>query len=474
MNTPDPRAAAIFLLVLCFCLPLVSCISDDPGDAAQGLGQVIEALSTPRSLATPQSLATPRALATPRSLATPQGLGAPRDLATPRGLESPRALVTPRPLVTPRSLAVEATQAPTPQPDTTASKPASVAVEVVAEGLEVPWAMAFAPDGRILVTERPGRIRVVKDGALLDAPFATLDVAHVSEAGLMGIALHPRFAENGHLFVCYTYQGGAGGGFGAGSGGRLINRVARLTDVDGAGVDHHVVLDGIPGARNHNGCRLGFGPDGKLYVTMGDAQEPDRAQDLTSPSGKVLRINSDGAGPGDNPFRGPGQSSLVYAYGLRNPQGLAWRPDTGDLFITDHGPRREDEINILQPGGNYGWPDALGLVGDSQYIDPILSFTPTIALSGAAFYNGDTLPEEWNGSFVFATLRAGHLHRVILRGPDYRTVESHERLFQGEFGRLRAVAMSPDGHLYFTTSNRDGRGRPRTGDDKLLRLVGVP
>ena len=165
---------------------------------------------------------------------------------------------------------------------------------------------------------------------------------------------------------------------------------------------------------------------------------------------------------------------MVYAYGLRNPQGLAWYPDTGDLFITDHGPRREDEINILQPGGNYGWPDALGPVGDSQYIDPILSFTPTIALSGAAFYDGNTLPEDWYGSFVFATLRAEHLHRVILRGPDYRTVESHERLFQGEFGRLRAVAMSPDGHLYFTTSNRDGRGRPRPGDDKLLRLVGVP
>ena len=329
----------------------------------------------------------------------------------------------------------------------------------------MPWALAFAPDGRILVTERPGRIRVIKDGALLDAPFATLDVAHVSEAGLMGIALHPRFAENGHLFICYTHRDDRGG---------LLNRVARLTDIDGAGVDHHVVLDGIPGARNHDGCRLGFGPDGKLYVTMGDAQEPDRAQDLTSPSGKVLRINPDGGAPDDNPFQGPGQSNLIYAYGLRNPQGLAWHPDTGDLFITDHGPRREDEVNILQPGGNHGWPDALGPVGESQYVDPILSFTPTIALSGAAFYDGDTLPEEWNGSFVFATLRAEHLHRVTLRGPDYRTVESHDRLFQGEFGRLRAVAMSPDGHLYFTTSNRDGRGRPRPGDDKLLRLVGVP
>ena len=465
MNTTNGRASVLVVLALCLCLLIVSCISDDPGDAAQGLGQVIEALATPRSLATPESLSTPRALATPRGLATPQSLGAPRELATPDSLATPRSLVTPRALVTPRSLAVEATQDPTLQPDSTESSPRTVAVEVVAEGLQVPWALAFTPDGRILVTERPGRIRVVKDGVLLDAPFATLDVAHVSEAGLMGIALHPGFAENGQLFVCYTYRD---------NGGKLFNRVARLTDVDGTGVDHRVVLDGMPGARNHDGCRLGFGLDGKLYVTMGDAQEPDQAQDLTSPSGKVLRINPDGSAPDDNPFQGPGLSNLVFAYGLRNPQGLAWHPDTGDLFITDHGPRREDEVNILQPGGNYGWPDALGPVEYSEYIDPILSFTPTIALSGAAFYDGDTLPEEWWGNFVFATLRAEHLHRVVLRGPDYRKVESHERLFQGEFGRLRAVAMSPDGHLYFTTSNRDGRGNPHPGDDKLLRLIGVP
>ena len=336
-----------------------------------------------------------------------------------------------------------------------------VSVEVVAEGLEVPWAVAFTPDGRILVTERAGRIRVVQDGVLLESPFATVEAASISESGLMGIALHPDFAANGQLFVCYTYRA---------DGGRLVNRVARLTDVDGLGVDHHVILDGIPGASRHDGCGLGFGPDGKLYITMGDAVEPERAQDLNSLSGKVLRLDPDGGIPGDNPF----PDSPIYTYGHRNPQGLAWHPDTGDLFITEHGPASEDEVNILEAGQNYGWPVALGPVEDPRYIDPILSFTPTLALSGAAFYVGDTLPEEWRGNFIFATLRSAHLHRVVLKAPDFRTVESHQRLFQGRFGRLRAVAMSPDGHLYFTTSNRDGRGQPRPGDDKLLRLIQQP
>ena len=365
--------------------------------------------------------------------------------------------MTPKPLLTPRSLGRTGTQEPPGVTQSPEKSPATVKAEVVVEGLDVPWGMAFTPDGRILITERAGRIQVVKDGALLAIPFATLDVASVSESGLMGIALHPEFEGNGHVFVCYTYR----------DGGRLINRVARLTDVGGEGVDHRTVLDGIPGARNHDGCGLGFGPDGKLYVTMGDAQEADNAQDLGSLSGKVLRLNPDGGIPEDNPFPG----SPVYTYGHRNPQGLDWHPRTGELFITEHGPRSDDEINILESGGNYGWPRTLGTGGDLQYVDPILSFTPTLALSGGAFYTGDTLPEGWRGNFFFAALRSTHLHRVVLRAPDYRTVESHERLFQGEYGRLRAVAMSPDGHLYFTTSNRDGRGSPRRGDDKLLRLV---
>lgn len=336
-----------------------------------------------------------------------------------------------------------------------------VVAETVVEGLEVPWALEFAPDGRILVTERAGRIRVVRDGVLEEAPLADLPVATVSESGLMGIALHPSFKASGFLYVCYTYRD---------AGGRLLNRVARLTDAGGVAKGHRVILDGIPGARNHNGCRLRFGPDGKLYVTMGDAQVPDRAQDLNSLSGKVLRLEADGSVPEDNPIPG----SYVYTYGHRNPQGLDWHPGTGDLFITEHGPATDDEINILIPGGNYGWPRVLGVARDASYVDPILTFTPTVALAGAAFVTGDRLPEDWNGNFLFANLKAAHLHRVVLGPPEFRTVLSHERLFQGQFGRLRAVALSPDGYIYFTTSNRDGRGEPRPGDDRLLRLVSAP
>ena len=337
----------------------------------------------------------------------------------------------------------------------------SITAETVAQGLEVPWALDFAPDGRILVTERAGRIRVIRDGSLQPDPWAVVEVASVSESGLMGLALYPDFGANGHLFVCYTYLDDQG---------RLGNRVARLTDADGVGVQHRVILEGIPAARNHNGCRLGFGPDGKLYVTMGDAQAPDQAQVLGSLSGKVLRLDPDGSIPEDNPFPG----SYVYTYGHRNPQGLDWHPQTGELFITEHGPATNDEINILEPGGNYGWPNVLGAAGDPNFLDPILSFTPTLALAGAAFYTGDKLPQSWQGNYLFANLRSAHLHRVLLEPPDFRTVRSHQRLFQGEFGRLRAVALSPDGHLYFSTSNRDGRGQPRAGDDKLMRLVAAP
>ena len=445
-------------------IALTACASDDfgvewpdrsttPEPPSPGTGGLV----TPQPLATAESLGPPGGLATRRPLEAQRPLATQRGLVTPQVLQTPRTLVTPKPLVTPLRLGTAGTQEPPGVTQSPPKGPATVKAEVVVEGLDVPWGMAFTPDGRILITERAGRIQVVKDGALLAIPFATLDVASVSESGLMGIALHPKFEGNGHVFVCYTYRDGR----------RLINRVARLTDVGGEGVDHRTVLDGIPGARNHDGCGLGFGPDGKLYVTMGDAQEADNAQDLGSLSGKVLRLNPDGGIPEDNPFPG----SPVYTYGHRNPQGLDWHPRTGELFITEHGPRSDDEINILESGGNYGWPRTLGTGGDSQYVDPILSFTPTLALSGGAFYTGDSLPREWNGNFLFAALRASHLHRVALAGPDYRTVEFHERLFDGEFGRLRAVGMSPDGHLYFSTSNRDGRGSAGPGDDKLLRLV---
>ena len=342
-----------------------------------------------------------------------------------------------------------------------------VTAETVAADLEVPWALAFTPDGRMLVTERSGRIRIIQDDQLLEQPMAVLDVGSVSEAGLMGIAVDPDFADNGHLYVCYTYRTGSQGLFNLRGSGGLFNRIARLTDSGGQAGDLRVILDHIPAARNHNGCRMRFGPDGKLYVTMGDAQSANDAQNLDSLSGKILRLERDGSVPADNPFPG----SYIYSYGHRNPQGLDWHPETGDLFITEHGPSEDDEINILAAGGNYGWPRVTGMSSNAAYLDPILAFTPTIALAGAAFYTGESLGSSWDGDFIFANLKGSHLRRIGLKSPDFRSVDSQQILFLEDYGRLRAVALGPDGHIYFSTSNRDGRGRSFPGDDKILRLI---
>ncbi|MHB8992325.1 MAG: PQQ-dependent sugar dehydrogenase, partial [Chloroflexota bacterium] len=220
------------------------------------------------------------------------------------------------------------------------------------------------------------------------------------------------------------------------------------------------------GATIHDGGRLKFGPDGKLYVATGDAATPNQAQDVGSPAGKVLRINPDGSIPEDNPFPG----SPVFTLGHRNPEGLAFRPGTRQLFSTEHGPVGNDEVNLLEAGGNYGWPVVQGAAGDSRFVDPILVFNPAVAPAGATFYGADRL-FEWTGSLFFATLRGQHLHRVVLGGPDSREVVAQERLFEGAFGRLREVVQGPDGLIYFTTSNRDGRGNPAAEDDRILRIT---
>jgi glucose/arabinose dehydrogenase len=339
-----------------------------------------------------------------------------------------------------------------------------VRVEVVAQGLQIPWAIDFAPDGRIFVTERPGRIRVVREGVLQPEPWAQLPVAHEGEGGLLGLALDPNFAQNGFVYVYYTYR----------EGNRLWNRVVRLVERDGRGADPVVLLDRIPGSTIHDGGRIKFGPDGKLYITTGDANNPPLAQDVTSLAGKILRLNPDGTIPEDNPF----SASPVWSYGHRNPQGLAWHPVTGALFSTEHGPSGvppnccHDEVNVIEPGRNYGWPRVFGIARDARFVDPILeSGMDTWAPSGATFYAGDRLPEPWRGRLLFAALRGQHLHRVTLQQPDFRRVEHTEKLFVGAFGRLRDVVQGPDGFLYVTTSNRDGRGLPRAGDDRLLRIV---
>lgn len=345
-------------------------------------------------------------------------------------------------------------------PEMVSTPPFTPQVEVVASNLEVPWSLAFAPDGRLFFTERPGRIRVIVDGQLLPTPVAVLPAVTTAESGLMGLALDPNFQDNGHIYVMYTLRGPQG---------QLFNRVSRLT-VDGnqAG-DEVILLDDIPGAAIHDGGRLKFGPDGKLYVTTGDATVPSLAQDPDSLAGKILRLNPDGTIPEDNPFPG----SPVFTLGHRNPQGLAFSPGPTDaiqLFSTEHGPVGNDEVNVIEAGNNYGWPIVQGISGDPRFTDPVLHFPMAVAPAGATFYTADVL-FPWAGNLFFATLRGQHLHRVVFSSPGSLEIVQQERLFEGQFGRLRDIVQGPDGLLYFTTSNRDGRGDPAADDDRILRIT---
>lgn len=342
----------------------------------------------------------------------------------------------------------------------TAEAQTPVQVQTVVEDLQIPWAAQFAPDGRLFLTERPGRIRVIRDGRLDPKPWAELQVAHVGEGGLLGLVLAPDFSRTGFIYVYHTYQ----------DGGRLWNRVVRIASDGGAGRIDKVILDRIPGGVVHDGGRIKFGPDGKLYITTGDAREPPQAQDRAALGGKILRLNPDGTIPEDNPFPG----SPVYTLGHRNPQGLAWHPQTHTMYEAEHGPSGDlglccrDEINVIEAGRNYGWPEASGKGGAPRFVDPI-------ADSGAYETwapSGILVPSAgpWRDSLLVAALRGSQLRRLLLTGPGFTRVASQEVYFR-ELGRLRDVFQGPDGTLYLLTNNTDGRGTPRTHDDRLVRIV---
>jgi glucose/arabinose dehydrogenase len=329
-----------------------------------------------------------------------------------------------------------------------ATTPPTVTIPPVvslATGLQVPWSLAFLPDGSIILTERPGRIRLVdpRQGLLAEPLMTVPDVAATGEGGLLGIALHPGFAANGFVYVYHTYQDGGG----------LANRVVRFVLRGRSLTGGQVIIDGIPGAGNHDGGRLKFGPDGLLYITTGDATNADAAQDLEYLGGKILRLRDDGSIPADNPFPG----SPVYTYGHRNPEGLAW-DDRGRLWATEHGSSATDELNLIAAGKNYGWPVIRGDETAAGMVTPIInSGSDTWAPSGTAYRDG---------SILFAGLRGQGLFEVDISGTDY-TLTRH---LGGEFGRLRDVVVGPDGYLYLLTSNRDGRGLPTPEDDQLIRL----
>jgi len=241
-----------------------------------------------------------------------------------------------------------------------------------------------------------------------------------------------------------------------------------VTESDNQLSEEKILLEKIPGASYHDGGRIKFGPDGKLYITTGDAGITENAQDLNSLGGKILRMNSDGTIPDDNPF----PNSPVYSLGHRNPQGLDWDPVTGKLVISEHGPRNHDEVNVIEAGKNYGWPRAIAARADPKYQSPLLhSGDVTWAPSGASFYKSSNIP-EWENKYFIATLRGEHLRMLDLDLEENKVISS-EALFLGEFGRLRDASVGPDGNLYILTSNRDGRGSPAPNDDRILRITPV-
>ncbi|MGB1878148.1 MAG: PQQ-dependent sugar dehydrogenase [Nitrosopumilus sp.] len=325
--------------------------------------------------------------------------------------------------------------------------------DVIVDGLNNPWEIVFGPDGEIYFTERDGRIWKLSEFG--DAKvIQTFPKSGAVEGGTLGLALHPEFEKNKKIYVYQTnlelefYQ----------------NKIFSFTVEDDMLTDKQIILDGIPGAPWHDGGRIQFGPDEKLYISTGDAISPGLSQDLSSLAGKILRINPDGTIPEDNPF----ESSPVFSYGHRNPQGLAW--STNGMFVSsEHGPSGElgyghDEVNIILKGKNYGWPNIVGNSSDENFVNPLIhSGQSTWAPSGMVFYDSDKI-SSFNGKFLIGTLRGEHL--MVVEISDDGSLISTEKFFDGDFGRIRTAQIDHDGNLYLLTANGN--------NDKIIRISETP
>jgi glucose/arabinose dehydrogenase len=338
------------------------------------------------------------------------------------------------------------------------SEAGNLTVETVARGLEHPWSLAFIPDGRMLVTERPGRMRLVARDGKLSAPLGNVPkVVARGQAGLLDIALDRDFANNRTLYVCYS---AAAGGLAAVARAKLDADSNTLNDVK------TIFTEQSEGGSNNHGCRIAQARDGALFVSMGDHFGPrDEAQNLARDNGKIIRIKTDGSIPADNPFVGrDGARGEIWTYGHRNPQGLAFRPGTDELWEQEHGPRGGDEVNIIDKGKNYGWPvigygidysgakihESTAKAGMEQ---PVKYWVPSIAPSGMAFYTGD-LFARWKGNLFVGALKDQMLVRLTLDG---HRVTGEEHLLKDLGERIRDVRQGPDGALYLLTDSSSGR-----------------
>lgn len=334
---------------------------------------------------------------------------------------------------------------PLPEPN---SNSKSDSVVVLAENLDKPRSIAVS-DTRIFVTEKDGFIRVIENDKQLESPLAALRSADVFDGGLLGITLHPNFSENHLLYVFLTYE----------ENGILWNKILRITESENKLQDAETIFDKIPGSSFTNGGFIKFGPDEKLYVGTGTVSDASHLpQDLNSLSGKILRLNDDGSIPDDNPF----SDSPVYSLGHRNPQGMTW-DDDGNLYVAEFGPEKNDEINVILAGKNYGWPEQQCL-GNENFEDAVLCYDPSIEPGGILFYTGDKFDFEF--PFIMASMRASNLYQV-----DFKEGLSSQKSILSGIGRVRDVVQGPEGYLYVITSNTDGKGFPDANDDKLLRIL---
>ena len=333
-----------------------------------------------------------------------------------------------------------------PKPNTSSS--GTDAVQIVATNLQKPWALTFA-DEKIFFTEKVGKLRVIDKGILVNDSVADFHVADITDAGLLGITSHPNFLQNHLLYVYYTYK----------EGDKLWNKILQITESNNKIIDAKTILDKIPGAEFDNGGVIKFGPDKKLYIGTGDATNENAAQDPTSLAGKILRLNDDGSIPSDNPY----PNSPIFSLGHRNPQGLTW-DDQGKLYETEEGPTKNDEINIIQKGQNYGWPSQ-ECSGSKEYQDAFRCYNISVEPAGIAYYGTEKL--DLKNSLILATLRGNILYQLPLHSGN----NTSQKIILDGLGRIREVGVGPDNYLYILTGNTDGNGFPDKKDDKLLRVV---
>ncbi|MBS1494222.1 MAG: PQQ-dependent sugar dehydrogenase [Bacteroidetes bacterium] len=336
-------------------------------------------------------------------------------------------------------------------------------IETFAENLTVPWSIAWTDKDRMLVNERSGKIRIIQNGKLQDAPLLEVkDVSSNAEEGLMGLAIDPNYSSNKFIYISYAYGGSD----------KLSVKVVRYKDDGNSVSDEKILIDKIQGTHLHAGCRIKFGPDGKLYITTGDATDRQIAQDLKNMGGKILRLNSDGTIPADNPF----PNSPIWTYGHRNPQGIDWYPGTSIMWETEHGPSGfdgpggGDEVNVIVKGSNYGWPVVSHDGHKDGMVAPVLVYTPAEAPASGMFYKSGIIT-QFKNNFFFGCLRGRGIIRVIVDENNPEKVVSFEKMKDINIGRIREIAEGPDGAIYFSTSNKDGRGNPASNDDRIMRII---